>query len=157
MNFFKKIPYRASELKLNLITTSTDLTATWFFKSQNYCDNEVIFVIFTTLKYFHFALQSWLNTWKLYVIVDLCARNATIAKVKKHLKWFWRMFRLRIWIFNWWKLSNLNNTISELIRIVFDRSFALSDFNEHFIIERFYHYLKDTFYYLKNFWQKSLR
>ena len=146
MNFFKKNSCKVSKLKLNLITTSTNLTTTWFFKFQNYCDNETIFVIFTTLKYFHFVLQFWLNIWKLYVIVDLCAKNATIAKIEKHLKWFWRMFRLKIWIFNWWKLSNLNNKISKLIKIFLDRSFVVNDFNEYFIIKRFY--LNFVVYYI---------
>ena len=51
---------------------------------------------------------------------------------------------MKTWILNWWKLSTLRNTHAELIRILFDRSFALSDFTEYFIIERFYIFYKQT-------------
>ena len=112
----------------------TNLTTTWFFKSQNYCDNERIFVIFIALKCADSALQYWLIRWKLYVIVDWCARCEIIANCWNISRWFWRMSRLRTWIFNWWKLSTLTNTNAKLIRILFDRSFALSDFNEYFFI-----------------------
>ena len=115
-----------------------DLTTTKSSKRQNYCDNESISIIFAALKCVDSVLQLWLNTWKSYVIVVWCARCEVIANYWSVLKWSWRMFRLRIWILNWWKLSTLTNTNAELIRIFLDRSLALSDFNEYFIIERFY-------------------
>ena len=113
----------------------TNLTTSSFFKLQNYCDNESIFIIFTTLKCVYFVLQFELNRWKSYVIVDWCAKCEIIARFRNVLKWFWRMFRLKTWIKYWLNLSTLNNTNAKLIKIFLDRSFALNDFNEHFFIE----------------------
>ena len=53
-------------------------------------------------------------------------------------KRIWWFIALKIWIFNWWKLSILKNTNAKLIRIFFDRSFASNEFTEYFIIERVY-------------------
>ena len=118
----------------------TNLTTTWFFKSQNYCDNERIFVIFIALKCVDFVLQYWIIKWKSYVIVDWCARCEIIATCWNISKWFWRMFRLKIWIFNWLKLSTLRNTNAKLIKFFFDRSFALCEFTEHFFIKSVLYY-----------------
>ena len=73
----------------------TNLTATQSFKAQNYCDNESIFVILDALKCARSVLQSWLDKWKSYVIVDWSARREATVQIRKswakslrrHLNW----------------------------------------------------------------------
>ena len=115
--------------------STDDLTTAKFSKRQIYCDNESISIIFAALKCADSVLQSWMNTWKSYVIVVWCAKCEVIANYWNVLRWSWRMFRLKTWIFNWWNISTLTNTNAELIRILSDRSLALSDFNEYFFID----------------------
>ena len=116
----------------------TNLTTTKFSQFQNYCDNESIFVIFTILKCAHFALQYKLFKWKSYVIVNCDAKCAIIERCWNVLKWSWHMSRLKTRIMYWLNLSALRNTNAELIRMLSDRSLALSEFTEYFIIGRFY-------------------
>ena len=61
----KTLRVRVRSDKIAEFEANTNLTTTLFSKFQNYCDNESIFVIFATLKRAHFALQFWLNKWKL--------------------------------------------------------------------------------------------
>ena len=100
--------------------------------SKHIRNNESIFFIFTTLKCVHFVLQFRLNMWKLYVIVDWYVTCVIIVRCWNVLKWFWRMFRLKIKIKYWLNLSILNNKIFVLIKILFDRSFASNEYIEHF-------------------------
>ena len=112
-----------------------------FYTSHSYRDNEPIFAIFTALKCAHSALQLRLDRWKWYVIVDWCAScETTVRTLASKLsfddwaKRIWWPTALRTWIKYWLNLSTLRNTDAELIMILPDRSFALSDFNEYFFI-----------------------
>ena len=118
----------------------TNLTEAWFFKSQNYYDNESISVIFATLNCAYSVLQFELNNWKSYVIFDWCASCETTVRTLAFrmsfddwTKRIWWSIALKTWIKYWLNLSTLRNTDAELIRILFDRSLALSDFIEHFL------------------------
>ena len=84
----------------------TNLTTTQSFKTQNYCDNESIFVIFDALKCARSVLQSWLNKWKSYVIVDWNAKCETTVQIKKN--WA-KSFRKHV---NWRFDTNLTTTKS---------------------------------------------
>ena len=55
----------------------------WFFKTQNYCDNKSISVVFATLNCAHSTLQCWLDEWKSYVIVDWDTRCETTVQITK--------------------------------------------------------------------------
>ena len=112
------------------------------YTSHSYRDNESIFAIFTALKCAHSALQFRLDKWKWYVVVDWCAScEMTVRTLVSKLsfddwaKRVWWSTALRTWIKYWLNLSTLRNTDAELIMILSDRSFALSDFNEYFFIE----------------------
>ena len=120
----------------------TNLTTTWSFKSQNYFDNESIFVIITTLKCAHFTLQFWLNIWKSYVIVDWSAKCATIIRFSHQkiilmidLKEFDAFSHSNVDLFQYFQLMKRVSTIHSLIKKFFDRSFASSEYIEHFFIE----------------------
>ena len=109
------------------------------------------FTTIAILNRFLLYLQRWIalillynlnytNEYYMWFLIDV-----QIAKQLYELVHFddwsnqkWQTISLRTWIFNWWKLSTLKNTIAKLIKILLDRSFALSDFTEYFIIERVY-------------------
>ena len=76
------------------------------------------------------------------MIVDWCANCETTVRIfafrmsfDDWTKRIWWSIALRTWIKYWLNLSTLRNTDAELIRILSDRSFALSDFNEYFFID----------------------
>ena len=110
----------------------TFLTKTKSSKRQNYCDNELIFVIFTTLKYAHSALQFNLIHWKSYVIVNWNAKCATIVQyfhskniLMIDLKKFDAFSHSNVDLFQYFQLMKRISTIISLIKKFLDRSFAI--------------------------------
>ena len=136
-----------------------NLTTTWSFKFQNYCDNESIFVIFTTLKCAHFALQFWLYNWKSYVIVNWNAKCAAIVRFSHQkiilmidLKEFDAFSHSNVDLFQYFQLMKRVSTILSLIKKFLDRSFASSEFTEHFFIKSVLSKYCNFFKFLKQKW-----
>ena len=93
-----------------------------FWKSQNYCDNESISIIFEALKCVHSILQFWLNEWKLYEIAEWYARCETTVQItknwtkhfRKHLNWRFDTNLTTIWFLKFQNYCD-NKTISVIL------------------------------------------
>ena len=92
------------------------------WKSQNYCDNERISIIFEALKCAHSVLQFWLDEWKSYEIVEWCARCETTVQItkswtthfRKHLNWRFDTNLTTIWSFKFQNYCD-NESISVIL------------------------------------------